>query len=536
MRYIFLLVLFAFFGFNLSGQTKTAPVEGTISYTTSQNVYVKFPSTKNIKEGDTLFVKQGGKLLPGLVVNSLSSISCVCSPISKLKFKVSDVVIARVNPVDVPSVDKNEDSNIAIIAAPEEINDSPEKEAKKGNGLKQNITGRVSLSSYSNFYSNEAPNSQKMRYTFSFRGNNLGNSKFSLESYISFAHSNTNWDEVKEDIFNGLKIYSLAAKYDFNKTTSLLLGRKINPKLSSVGAIDGLQFEKKIKSFYLGAIVGSRPDYMDYSINLDLFQYGAYVGHEFKKENKYAQSTLAFIEQTNNSVTDRRFIYFQHSNSLVKNLYFFGSVELDLYKKVDEQLDNSINLTNLYLMLRYRVIKQLSFSVSYSNRQNVIYYESYKDFLERLLETESLQGWRARVNIRPVKYLSIGINAGYRYRKPDPNPTSNLHIYATYSRIPGINASATISSTLLKTSYISGKIYSAGLLKDIVPGKVFAGLKYRYVDYDYINTEQPMIQNVGEINFTWKIMKKLSMSVYYEGTFEKEINYNRIYLNITQRF
>ena len=287
MRYIFLLVLFSFFGLNLSGQTKMAPVEGTISYTTSQNVYVKFSSTKNIKEGDTLFVKQGEKILPALVVNSLSSISCVCSPISKLKFKVSDVVIARVSPNDAPSEDKNEDSNIAIIAAPEEINDSPEKEAKKGNGLKQNITGRVSLSSYSNFYSNEAPNSQKMRYTFSFRGNNLGNSKFSLESYISFVHSNTNWDEVKEDIFNGLKIYSLAAKYDFNKTTSLLLGRKINPKLSSVGAIDGLQFEKKIKSFYLGAIVGSRPDYMDYSINLDLFQYGAYVGHEFKKENNH---------------------------------------------------------------------------------------------------------------------------------------------------------------------------------------------------------------------------------------------------------
>ena len=109
MRYIFLLVLFAFFGLNLSGQTKTVPVEGTISYMTSQNVYVKFPSTKNIKEGDTLFVKQGEKILPGLVVNSLSSISCVCSPISKLKFKVSDVVIARVSPVDAPSEDKNED-------------------------------------------------------------------------------------------------------------------------------------------------------------------------------------------------------------------------------------------------------------------------------------------------------------------------------------------------------------------------------------------------------------------------------------------
>jgi len=45
-----------------------------------------------------------------------------------------------------------------------------------------------------------------------------------------------------------------------------------------------------------------------------------------------------------------------------------------------------------------------------------------------------------------------------------------------------------------------------------------------------------LTQNMGEFNLTWRILKKLSCSVNYEGTFEKARNYNLIYANITQRF
>ena len=178
--------------------------------------------------------------------------------------------------------------------------------------------------------------SQRMRYTFSMNANNLGNSKLSAESYLSFSHSNTNWDEVKENIFTGLKIYNLSASYAFNETMYLSFGRKINPKLSSVGAIDGLQFEKKFKALTLGAFAGSRPDYVDYGINTDLLQYGVYLGHELENRMEACKIPLAFIEQTNHSVTDRRFLYFQHTNMLVKNLFFFASAEVDLYKKVND--------------------------------------------------------------------------------------------------------------------------------------------------------------------------------------------------------
>jgi len=314
------------------------------------------------------------------------------------------------------------------------------------------------------------------------------------------------------------------------------LGRKINPKLSSVGAIDGLQFEKKFKAITLGAIAGSRPDYMDYSINPDLLQYGVYLGHELVNKNGSMQNTLAFVEQTNHSVTDRRFAYFQHTNTLIKNLFFFASAEVDLYKKVDDIKENTFDLSNTYLSLRYRIIRPLSIGLSYSARNNLIYYETYKDFVERLLENETLQGWRFRINYRPAKYLFLGVNAGYRYRKEDPRPSKNLNGHLTYSKVPGIGASVTLSTTWLETSYLNGIVYGAGISRNLISGKLTAGLKYRYVDYLYQNTEMALIQHVGEANLSWMVYRKLSLSVYYEGTFEKEVPYHRIFINITQRF
>ena len=535
MRFLYLIILFICWELNLTGQTQVDIQEGTISYITSQSIYVKFESTENIEVGDTLFFKKNGTLLPVLEVKNLSSISCVCAPIGTPDLNVSDIIISNKKPALIPTeviASKTKDT----IATSETVADTILEEKITPKELEQDISGRLSVASYSNFSNSKAGNSQRMRYTFSMRANNISGSKLSIESYMSFVHSNKNWDEVKANVFNGLKIYNLAVKYDFNESTKLLIGRKINPKLSSVGAIDGLQFEKKFNSISLGTFIGSRPDYQDYSINLNLFQFGVYGAHEQKVKNGFIQSTLGFIEQDNHSKTDRRFLYFQHINSIVKNLYFFGSAEMDLYKKVNEKEENIFNLSNLYLSLRYRFIRQLSLSVSYSARQNIIYYETYKDFLERLLETETLQGWRIQVNYRPIKFLSLGVNTGYRFRKDDPKPSKNLYGYLTYSRIPGLNAAVTVSATLLETAYLSGKIYSLGMSRDLIPGKVNAGVKYRYIDYLYLNTETHMIQNLGEINLSWRIARKFSLSLYYEGTFEKQYTFNRIYANLSFRF
>lgn len=546
MRHLLFSLVILFAGLSVLGQDQHDIREGKVSFITSQSVYLKFTSTEGISVGDTLFFKEGNNYVPVLQVKNLSSISCVCVPLVSRAFKVSDAFYAKPGPVIIPEPVQEQviADSIRPTTVPESDSladlatgtDAAVAGAAGREGLKQDISGRLSVSSYSHLYSKEEVRRQRMRYTFSVHANNLGNTRFSAESYISFAHSNTNWEEVKSNIFNGLKIYNLSVKYDFSETMYVSAGRKINPRLSSVGAIDGIQFEKKFGSLILGAFGGSRPDYKDYGLNLDLLQYGVYLGHKMDNQMLSMENSLAFIEQTNQSRTDRRFVYFQHSTWLMKNLYFFASAEMDMYKKVSDTIQNTFDLSNAYLSLRYRIIRQLSVGLSYSSRQNIIYYETYKDFVERLLDNEALQGWRFRINARPVKYLALGANAGYRYRKDDPRPSKNVYAYATYSRVPGIKASVTLSTTWLETSYLSGFIYGLGLSRDLIPGKLYGGLKYRYVDYLYQRSETDLVQNVLEANLSWRIYGKLSLSVYYEGTFETRDPYNRLYINISQRF
>lgn len=543
MRYLIVTLVLVLVGLNLKGQTLSEPEEGSISYITTQNIYVNFRSTENIAVGDTLFIKQNDQLIPVLKVTNLSSISCVCLPIGDRQFLVSDKVYSKQKPKKTEAPVKTGESQSTVTIPPDVKKDTVATEKPLPKKPKQVISGRASVSSYANFSNTTADNSLRMRYTLTLNAKNLGNSKLSAESYISFVHKNKEWSEIKSNIFNGLKIYSLAFKYDFNANTNLWFGRKINPKLSNVGAIDGLQFEKKHKSISYGIVAGTRPDYIDYSFNAKLFQFGGYFAHDYATKNGNMQNSMAIIEQEYNGKTDRRFAYFQHSNMLIKNLYLFGSIEFDLYKKVLNKVDstfsqdNSPSLSNVYFSVRYKINRQVSVSGSYSARQNIIYYETFAtNIIERLLESSALQGYNFQLNYHPLKSVSLGARAGYRSRKEDPAPSKNLYGYITFSRVPVINAMATLSATWMETGYLSGKIYSVGLNRDIISGKLSGGLSYKYVDYKFTTYESKLVQNMGEIDLTWKIYIKLYGSLNYEGTFEKSTTYNRIYFNLTQRF
>ena len=381
-----------------------------------------------------------------------------------------------------------------------------------------------------------------MQYTFSLNALNIGNTNLSAECYMSFTHRDKQWGEIQQNVFNGMKVYNLDISYRFNKHFNLLFGRKINPYISNMGPVDGLQFEMRFNTITVGLLGGTRPDYRDYSFNADLPQAGIFVSHEQKTKNGFLQSSLAFIEQQNSGSTDRRFLYLQHTNSVVKNLTFFGSAEVDLYRVVFNSQDsiykqeNSAKLSNLYLSLRYRASRKLSFSISYNARQNVVYYETYKSILDKLTDLKTLQGYLFQFSYRPINQLSLGANVGYRFRPQDPRDTKNLYAYVTYSRIPTLGISATLSATLLQTGYLNGNIFGLGIDRDFAKGKLNAGLAYRFVDYGFLFEQEPVIQNVGEASLTWRILKRISCSLYYEGTFEKINQNNRLYVQLNLGF
>ena len=541
MRKIIFTVILIYFSAILKGQAVREILTGKISFVSSQNIYVKFSSTEGISAGDTLYKSSSsGVLKPVLSVTNLSSTSCVCTSIANTKFSVSDVISAiKKNSLNIKTAKTDEAKKPDSTPVPVLV--AGTKQKKYQDDRKQRINGSISAYSYTSFSNTKAPGSTRLRYNINLNALNIADSKFSVESYISFNHKAGDWTLVKKDIFNALKIYSLSVKYDINKSASISVGRKINPKISNIGAMDGIQIEKSFGNFSVGLLGGTRPKFTDYGFDSKLIQYGAYLAYGSVTSNSYNQSSLAFMQQTNNGKTDRRFLYFQHSNSLLKNLYFMGTFEVDLYKLKSDSLNNYIpqntfDITGLYLSLRYKITKQLSLTGAYDERKNVIFYETYKTFMDRILESEMRQTLRLQVDYRVSNRIRIGVQSGYRSLKSDPKPTRNIYGYLSYSQIPGVKISLMLSGTYLETSYLKSRIYGGSLSRDFFNGKLYSSLGYHYYEYNYPESIMNTIQNIGEMNISWQLTRTMSFSANYEGTLENNNQYHMVYLQIRKRF
>ena len=280
------------------------------------------------------------------------------------------------------------------------------------------------------------------------------------------------------------------------------------------------------------------------------------------------QTSLAFFNQTNNLTTDRRFIYFQHSNTLAKNLSLFCSFEADLYR-VDNVKDsalvkdgagavlkniagndstaywfirtpkNALDLTSAYVSLRYAPFKNLSLALSYDVRKNVYYYQTfYKNKMDSIYDRETRQGLRFQFSYRPFRFLYWGGTAGYRMKaESDSIAAINGYTYLTYSNLPLIDADLSINATLMKTNYMNGTIYGATLSRDFLDNKIFLEIGYRFADSQFSRSESTLHQDIFDINLSYMFSKKLILSADYEYTKEDSENrQNSLFLNLTRRF
>jgi len=244
---------------------------------------------------------------------------------------------------------------------------------------------------------------------------------------------------------------------------------------------------------------------------------------------------LSIVEQRNTGAVDRRFAYFQHNSSLSKKVHLFSSFEMELYSMQDGTPTSSLRFTSAYFSLRYRASRKLSLFASYDARKNVIYYETYKNFVDQLIEDETRQGFRARANYRPFKYVTIGASAGYRFQKDNPNESRNLRVYLTHSRVPGLKLSATLSAIVLQTGYLDGTVFGIRLSRDIIKGKISGQVEFRLVDYTYLNSDYTLDQKIAGMNLSWRLSKKFSMNLYYESIFGTTSRHSNLHIRAIRR-
>ncbi len=510
--------------YNVFSQDTDQILKGQVSFVTSQNIYVMFPDTGAIVIGDSLKLESANASC--LVVKSKSTTSCVCSVVEGCAIEKGDKVEYLVSVRIVQQIPEKPTEELVPVIA----------DADERSLYKENIRGRVSASSYSIFAS-ERDDRHRIMGRLSVYAEHIKNSKFSFNTYLNYRKILDQKESSSLQQTSLFRVYNLGVRYDAMPTLSVMVGRNINPKISSLGAIDGLQAEKYFGKKYIGAIVGFRPDIFDYGFNPDLLQYGGYIGAMTDGDKFYSQTTFGFIQQHNSGEIDRRYAYFQHSSTFSKNINIFSSLELDLYSKLNGEVSNEVRLTNLYVSARYRFSRKFNMMVSYDSRKRILYYETFQTEIERLLDDDiARQGARARINLRPFKNILVGASYSKRFQNNSENKSDNIYGYVTHSKVPGIGGRLSLSYNRNESNYLKSNIAAIRHSRSFFEGKLNADFYYRFVVYDYANFSDTQQQQYFGTNLSYTISRKLICSISGEFTTLNQENNYRIYSRIVQRF
>lgn len=531
-----LIVIFA--GLIYPQKIEKITLQGKVTYMSSKNIYVKYDDTEGINPGDILYKKSKDKFIPIIKVKYISKISVAGELLNGDNLKIGEIIFAIIN-----RVTKEKDIKIkSDVILKEDTTkwisyDRTSKIEKDINLYNQNISGRLTINSSSNFSNlGNSFNYQRWRYSFRLSAKNIGGSKISLANYSTFTYRADQWVDVKNNLSKSLKIYDLSLQYDVSDKTNIWVGRHLNRTISNIGPVDGIQFEHAFSDFSIGAAVGFRPDFVDMSINSKLLELGVYLTKQNLLGKGIMTNTLAFFQQNNNSSTDRRFLYFQHSNNIFSGLNFFISSEVDLFKKEAGVNKNTLTLTSLYLSTNIRPSKFISFSVSYDARKDVIYYETFKTFLDSVITNETRQGFRIRTTIHPFKRFTIGSHFGYRYRKGDIKPHRNYGGFLSFTQIPILDVSPTFTYNKILSSYIEGDIWGIRISKRLFTSSVDLMLGYKKSNYTFSNNSLKNTQENVELGLSTRIFDSLFMSLNYEGIFESNLSTGHIFVTLSLRF
>lgn len=525
---IFWLILF-------SAQTSVAQtagkLTGMVTYISSSHVYVQFTGTDGIKAGDTLYAASPEEV-PVLRVKYISSRSCSAERINNANVKLNDTVHAY---IPIPGIqDKSEKVDTVKQAIVRELPAPVPIFRKTG---KKNLWGKFSIQSLSNISNSGArDNFQRWRYSFSLGADSIAGSKFGFSSYMFFAYNTRDWQSVKSSVGKALKIYDLSLSFRPDANNRLWAGRHLNFRISNIGSIDGLQYEHETGNLYFGGIVGSHPDFSDYGYNLKMFEYGVYAGRTDSVSSGKMENTVAFFNQTNNFRTDRRYLYYQHTNNIIWNTSLFASTEIDLYKKENGIDKNTATLTSLFVSLYYNPSNLVSLSLSYDARRNVVYYETYKSFIDSLFTNEMRQGYRLSLMLRPFNGIMLSLNGGYRFQKSDIKPSRNFGANFYMSELPFLKVNMNASYTRLISSYTDGNIAGLRFTKYFYPTDLSMSLDIRRTEYKYNFNIQTVVQNSIGADISYRLPLDIYLGINYEGVFEKQRTYGRFFLDLTKRF
>lgn len=364
-------------------------ITGRVTYFTTNQVYCDLGKNNHVSVGDTLDISRRSHLIGTIIVSHLSSKTSVSDIfIQHSEIKLGDLVIPR-KPLS-STVTSNSDSDSLLVEP------KPKRQLQSKEPI---FSHRGTFSFRYNF--NQISNQHRLRETLQYAA------QYKKIKMTVYGRSNSSSGQ-----FN---LYQ--AKGDWGTPSDkyyLQVGRVFSPKLSGIGATDGLlgqyNFTPKLT---LGGLIGAQPDIDQIIPTFDITKIGVYSSFKKSTATLNWTGTISFVGQYTADMVDREFSYLKFQGNHKSRLSFQLMSVLDYYRT---SLGNRTGLeyTSLQANLRYRLKPYLTISSRLSDRVRPYYRTQYDSKQDSIISNEAISGWMNSIHLKFKKIGSIQVGGNIR--------------------------------------------------------------------------------------------------------------------------
>lgn len=519
-----------FIGFKASGQTNSRP--GEVTYITSENVYVRFPSTDGLAAGDTLRGEDG---TPCLVVQQMSSTSCVTLPIGGCSPVVGQAMLATI--AARPPADAALNESPAATESRPNPPASPAASASAPAFPPMRISGSVTAATHaaSALRDNHASlTTARATFRVNLGAENLAGLPLDLDLagnfqsiYRDASSSTPGWRQRNT-------FYQAAATYRFMSSgVALTAGRRLARGFSTIGSIDGLHGEWRRGAWVAGAVVGYQPGLLTNALDPDRPAYGLHVGKRSRGEDMRSDWRLGFLGQSFAGATDRQFVFGQVDVDLGNAVQMFASGEWDVYATAGY---NRPGPRALFGSVQWQFAPGWSAYLSADKRAPILRFSSFESStLQSLMDRPAQYVYRARLSGRFAAKHRVTIGVSDRRETMSLGRTAQFRY--TWADLPLVGGRLGYSAFRTQMPSLTNLSQRMSYDTELSNGRARLEIHYRWVRTGFARENLAVVHQHywgGGVHGRFGEQWRASLSV--ESATQKFQNLLRLQASLTYRF
>lgn len=528
-------------------------IYGKITYISSSAVYTTIGKDNFAVTGDTVYLKKETHF-PAMVINAISRRSSACAllipvnqidtgmtvsvkiPRERLSLTIRPVVAADSANIKTTSgdslwlgvIEKNNSLRKLESGTKENSNRiiKPEENILSGRVAFQYMMIRDRNNPDYNYYQPGAVLHVSL--------NRIQGSYWNLNSHLRFRNTRTKSTRRYDDY--PLRIYEMSLEYD-NAASALYytVGRVSSPVINGIGSFDGGYVHYRLnRRFKLGGFLGTEPDYMKSTPQTNTIKIGSFIHYEYCSEcDRQFRSTLAFSGQYVKGNIDREYLYTQNDLSLGTRWFLYQNSEFGINRSSLSRRNQTIELSNIYIMARYNPVQAVSLNLSFDDRKNVYLLQTYKSIPDSLFDDASRLGIRSEVRWRATKQLTLSANSSVRTRNGDSRHTYLHSVGSSYYNVPKLRMNLDYRFFYTTTPYTSAYSHSMNLSRFFSRLQLALNLRSYHYQYRILKGSSDRYSVTFDCNYSWN--SKLFSSFEYEYSFGKQDKTDRLFLEFSFR-